>query len=155
MSLSTRDQRVLDAIRGGLTVSDPRLAGLLGMFTRLAQGDEMPAHERIRARPRRVPQGNRRPSRRGSARSVTRGGLRRLGPGGVVMLVCLLISVALVSVAVVLGVTSPSVPCRKPWALGCFAPAPAASTHGGLLRSSPGHRYGPAGGAQAIPSPAR
>jgi hypothetical protein len=49
MSLSTREQQALDGIENGLVGSDPKLAWLLGAFTRLTSGEMMPAREEIRS----------------------------------------------------------------------------------------------------------
>jgi hypothetical protein len=51
MSLPTGQQKVLERIEGGLAESDPRLAGLFSIFTRLALGERMPWFEQIRVRP--------------------------------------------------------------------------------------------------------
>lgn len=45
MSLSAREQHVLDGIADGLAGSDPRLTSRLAMFARLTTGEEMPARE--------------------------------------------------------------------------------------------------------------
>ena len=49
MSLSARDRQALGSIQDQITGSDPQLASLMTMFTRLASGEEMPALEDIRA----------------------------------------------------------------------------------------------------------
>jgi hypothetical protein len=49
MSLSAHEQRTVDAIEHRLSGSDPDLASLLSMFSRLTAGEEMPAREKIRA----------------------------------------------------------------------------------------------------------
>ncbi len=61
MGLSEREQQALDSIEDGLAGSDPKLASLLAMFTRLTAGDALPAREKIGACPRRP--GARRPYR--------------------------------------------------------------------------------------------
>ena len=53
MSLNVWEQQTLNSIGHGLAGSDPQLAALLGTFTRLASGEEMPAGEEIGARSRR------------------------------------------------------------------------------------------------------
>ena len=45
MSLSASEQQALDSIEATLTSSDPKLASLLAIFTRLASGEEMPVRE--------------------------------------------------------------------------------------------------------------
>jgi hypothetical protein len=47
MSLSAREQQALDLIKDRLTNSDSGLAALLGTFNRLAVAEEMPAREKI------------------------------------------------------------------------------------------------------------
>jgi hypothetical protein len=51
MSLPTDQQRVLERIEGKLTESDPRLASLFSIFTRLTWAEKMPWIEQIRVRP--------------------------------------------------------------------------------------------------------
>ena len=51
MSLPTGQQRVLEKIEGRLAQSDPRLASLFTIFTRLTLAEKMPWIEQIRARP--------------------------------------------------------------------------------------------------------
>jgi hypothetical protein len=46
MSLSRRQQQRLNALGGELR-ADPRLAGLLDTFSRLAAADPMPGHEQL------------------------------------------------------------------------------------------------------------
>jgi len=49
MGLSVREQQALRSIEGGLTVSAPRLASRLAMFTWLTAGEAFPARESIQA----------------------------------------------------------------------------------------------------------
>jgi len=46
MSVPRREQRALHAIEDGICRSDPGLASMMTIFTRLAAGEPMPAHER-------------------------------------------------------------------------------------------------------------
>ena len=48
MSLSASEQQALDSIEATLTSADPKLASRLAIFARLASGEEMPLHERVR-----------------------------------------------------------------------------------------------------------
>jgi hypothetical protein len=48
MSLSAREEQILDSMEDGLARSDPKLTWMLATFTRLASGEEMPAREKIR-----------------------------------------------------------------------------------------------------------
>ena len=48
MSLNQPETQALGSIADGLAGSDPRLASMLTIFSRLAAGEEMPAHEKTR-----------------------------------------------------------------------------------------------------------
>lgn len=50
MGLPARQRKTLDKIEGGLRGSDPRLAAMFAIFTRLAQDEEMPRIEELRHR---------------------------------------------------------------------------------------------------------
>jgi len=50
MSLNQPETQALGAIADGLAGSDPRLASMLTIFSRLAAGEEMPAREKTRVR---------------------------------------------------------------------------------------------------------
>ena len=50
MSLNQLETQALSSIADGLAGSDPRLASMLTIFSRLAAGEEMPAREKTRAR---------------------------------------------------------------------------------------------------------
>jgi hypothetical protein len=50
MSLRPRERRRLSGIQGTLGRCDPGLVSLFAIFSRLAQGEEMPAAERLRVR---------------------------------------------------------------------------------------------------------
>jgi hypothetical protein len=50
MSLNGPQMQALGWIEDGLAGSDPRLASMLNIFSRLAAGEEMPAGEKIRVR---------------------------------------------------------------------------------------------------------
>jgi len=51
MSLPTGQQRVLESIEGKLAESDPRLASLFSIFTRLNLAEKMPWIEQVAVRP--------------------------------------------------------------------------------------------------------
>jgi hypothetical protein len=51
MSLPTGQQRVLESIAGRLAESDPRLASLFSIFTRLTLAEKMPWFEQVAVRP--------------------------------------------------------------------------------------------------------
>lgn len=50
MSLNEPQMQALGWIEDSLAGSDPRLASMLNIFSRLAAGEEMPAREKIRIR---------------------------------------------------------------------------------------------------------
>ena len=50
MSLNQPETQALGSIADALAGSDPRLASMLVIFSRLAAGEEMPVREKIRAR---------------------------------------------------------------------------------------------------------
>jgi hypothetical protein len=50
MGLPARQRKVLDSIESALHRSDPRLASLFAIFTRLNRDEEMPRLEQVRAR---------------------------------------------------------------------------------------------------------
>jgi hypothetical protein len=76
MSLTEPETQTLGSIADGLAGSDPRLASMLTIFSRLAAGEEMPAREKTRARRGRSaahrPPRPRRHPRRGTARPQPR-----------------------------------------------------------------------------------
>lgn len=50
MSISYRQRRRLRHLRQALWLSEPRVAAMLSMFSRLSAGEAMPAQERVRRR---------------------------------------------------------------------------------------------------------
>ncbi|HEX6448524.1 MAG TPA: DUF3040 domain-containing protein [Trebonia sp.] len=114
MSLSAHDKEALDLIAEGLAASDPRFAAKLSAFTKLTDGGEMPARERIRAATR--PTAFRGPLMRGSR------------PGGrtrprrplywITVAVWLLISATMISLALILS-HSGAPACARGQGTGC------------------------------------
>jgi hypothetical protein len=100
------EHQALDAIKRALGDSDPKLAALLAMFGQLASAEHMPGHETIRS-PLRHP-----PHRRRRARTPH----RRLGPRRAAVLIWLLASVALITVAAILSHGGPP-PCPQAWGI--------------------------------------
>jgi len=47
VSLSAHDKKALDLIEEGVAGTDPHLAAMMSAFSRLADGEAMPGHERI------------------------------------------------------------------------------------------------------------
>jgi hypothetical protein len=130
VSLSAHDRRELGAIEQELAASDPQLAAMLSTFSRLAADEAMPGRERIPAgepptatqaafglfphRPaRRVPPG---PERR---HRLVR--LLRLSP----VAAWLVISAALITVAVLLSHSGGNGTCARMLATACVTYGPA------------------------------
>jgi hypothetical protein len=129
MSLNEPHRQALGSIEDGLAGSDPRLASMLNIFSRLAAGEEMPAREQIRirrgwppARPRRA----RRRPRRGTARPHARPLYARLGRQQTKLLLWAGISAGLVAVALVLNTGGPEAYIRS---MGTVCPAPSIPQH--------------------------
>ena len=102
MSFNEPHGQALGAIADGLAGSDPRLASMLTIFSRLAAGEEMPAGEKIpvrRGRPAALrPRRTRRRPRRGTAFPQPHRLYPRLG-----LLLWVVISGGLLAVALVLS----------------------------------------------------
>jgi hypothetical protein len=100
MSLSAREQQALESIEDRLAESDPGPASRLGIFSRLASGEEMPERDEIRPiRPSATDRldRNRSPRRIVVLRSPRRL-CRRLGWHRAAVLLWLLISVGLIAI---------------------------------------------------------
>lgn len=116
MSLSAREEQVLSFMEDGLARSDPRLASLLAIFTRLTSGEEMPVVEKIRAARRRGAQRSRRHSYRDMARRLS----RRLGFRRTWMLWLFAVAaVALVAVGLIASRGGSRGPCIQSWSAAC------------------------------------
>ena len=100
------EHQALDSIKSALGDSDPKLAALLAMFGRLASSEEMPGHEKIRSALRHPPH------RRRRARTPH----PRLGPQQAAVLIWLLTSVALITVAAILSHGGPP-SCPHAWGI--------------------------------------
>jgi hypothetical protein len=131
MSHSAREQQALDSIKDGLADSDPHLAALLTIFTRLASDEEMPAREKMqvswRQTNRRSPRNrrHRRPNR--MSRHAHRM-YRRLGFQRAALLLWLVISIALVAIGVGLSRGGSQDGCASPWIGACAGSAPVHSS---------------------------
>jgi Protein of unknown function (DUF3040) len=128
MSLSAWEQQALDSIRDGLTGSDPGLAALLVSFTRLADGEEMPARETVRTGSRRAicrPRRGRQSPRRGGARRAG----RLLGYRWTALLLWLAITAGLITVGLVFSRGGQSTCTTVSWSTVCANPAPAPGSH--------------------------
>jgi hypothetical protein len=98
MSLKAWEQRALDSIKDGLAGSDPHLAALLTTFARLASAEEMPAREMILASPR----------------------VKQQWP----LLLWLVITAALITVAMTLGHNGGQGTCAGSWPTTCSHSGP-------------------------------
>jgi len=102
MSRAGWERQALNSIQSVLGHTDPKLASQLAGFSRLASSEEMPAHERVRSPLRHPPY--RRRSRRRRGKAPYRGrGLQRAA-----ILIWLLTSVTLITVAVILSNGGPA-----------------------------------------------
>jgi hypothetical protein len=152
MSLTELDRQALGSIEHGLAGSDPRLASMLNIFSRLAAGEEMPAGEKIRVRGGRLaahsqrrarrhrrpganlPQARRLYARLGRGRALpqARRLSPRLGRQQLMLLLWVVITAGLLAVALALN-TSDHNACIRPMGTAC----PSASSHSG-----PGSAFG-------------
>lgn len=114
MNLSVREQQALDFMAEGLADSAPKLASLLATFARLTSGEQMPVHEKIRLARRRETHGAHR--------------LYQCLGFHPAALLWLLITVAMVAVALVIGDSGSQGGCATSWAVICTGPAPAHSS---------------------------
>ena len=119
MSLSQRETQVLGAIADGLAGSDPWLAAMLTIFSRLAAGEEMPVREKTRARRRRPTA--RRP-RRCTAFPQPRRLYLRLGWQQAMLVLGAVISAALLTAALILNASGPNT-CARPMGTACPSPS--------------------------------
>jgi hypothetical protein len=78
MTLNQPETQALDSIADGLAGSDPRLASMLTIFSRLTAGEEMPAREITRVRRGRPAAHHPRLARRHQRRGIASPQARRL-----------------------------------------------------------------------------
>jgi hypothetical protein len=114
MSLNELETQALGSIADGLAGSDPRLASMLTIFSRLAAGEEMPVREKTRVRH----------PRRGIARPQPRRLYARLGWQQAMLLLGAVIFAALLTAALALN-TSGHTTCAR--SLGTACPSPSIS----------------------------
>ena len=119
MSLSAREQQALDSIKDGLASSDPTLVARLTIFTRLATGEEMPAREKILAGPGRAFPPNSRHPRRDEVPGHAHRMYQRLGLQRAAVLLWLVITLALIVVALVFNRDGTPGTCTGSWAPFC------------------------------------
>ena len=131
MTLSARDRRALDSIGDRLSGTDPHLASLLGTFTRLTAGEDMPVREQIRRwRPAVGARRGLREDRSGKCATRPRA-WAGLGLGGAITLAWVLTTVAMIAAAIVISTNAADSTCRATWAMSCTGPARGASSHSG------------------------
>ncbi len=124
MSFTELERQALGSIEDGLARSDPRLASMLNIFSRLAAGEEMPTGEKIRIRrgrpAARRPRRARRHPRRGIALPQPHRLYARLGGAQPMLLLWAVISAALLAVALALN-TSGHKTCTQSMGTACPA----------------------------------
>src|SRR5215471_15595035 len=125
MSLTEPETQALGFIADGLAGSDPRLASMLTIFSRLAAGEQMPIREKTRvrrgrppARPRRA----RRYPRRGIAFPQPRRRYARLGWQQAMLVLWTIISAALLATALALTASGHTT-CARSMETACPSPA--------------------------------
>jgi hypothetical protein len=130
MSPTGLERQALGSIERGLAGSDPRLASMLNIFSRLAAGEEMPVREKIRVRrgrlPAHRPRGARRHPRRGTAFPQARRLYQRLGWQQAMLLLWVVISAGLLAVALVLNNSGHKACIRS---MGTACPSPSIPQH--------------------------
>ena len=126
MSLNHLERQALGAIADGLAGSDPRLASMLTIFSRLATGEEMPARQTTRARYGRPavfrPRRARRHPRRGIAVPHARRQYPRLGWPPALLVLGAVICAALLTAALALTASGPTT-CARPMGTACPSPS--------------------------------
>jgi hypothetical protein len=121
MSLSKWERQALGSIDDGLAGSDPTLASLLGIFSRLALGEEMPVREKVRAVRRRAAQRHRTGWDPGQDTVLmqARRMYLRLGPQRAAFLLWVVISAGLIAAALGLNTGGGHVTCAQLMRAAC------------------------------------
>ena len=132
MSFTELERQALGSIADALAGSDPRLASMLAIFSRLAAGEEMPVREKTRARRGRPaayrPRRARRRPRRGIAFPQPRRRYPRLGWQQAMVVLGAVIVAALVTAALALTASGPKTCVRS---MGTACPWPSISQQAG------------------------
>ena len=130
MSFTELERQALGSIADGLAGSDPRLASMLTIFSRLAAGEEMPLREKTlvrRGRPGVLrPRRARRYPRRGTAFPHARRRYARPGWQQAMLVLGAVVSAALLTAALALTASGPTT-CARP--LGTACPSPSIPQH--------------------------
>ena len=136
MSLNQSETQTLGTIEHRLAGSDPRLASMLNIFSRLAADEEMPARAKTRVRRGRPaahrPRRARRHPRRGTARPHARRLYPRLGRQRAILLLWAVTTAALLTVALLLNTSGHSACIQS---IGTTCPSPPS-------HSGPGSTFG-------------
>jgi len=103
------EHQALDSIASALGGSDPKLASLLATFSALASSEQMPAHEKVRSPLRHPARRRPRPRRHKTPH-------RPRGPQQAAVLIWLLTSITLITVAVIISRGSPG-SCPHAWGI--------------------------------------
>jgi hypothetical protein len=122
MSLSKWERRALGAIEDGLARSDPALASRLGIFSRLAFGEEMPMRGKIEALRLRAARRRSRPGRHpGQDTGVARARrlYQRLGQQRAAYLLWLVISAGLIAMVLALNTGGGHASCAQLLRVAC------------------------------------
>ena len=126
MSFTEPETQALGSIADGLAGSDPRLASMLTIFSRLAAGEDMPARGQTRARRGRPaalrPRRARRYPRRGVAFPHARRRYARLGWQQALLVLGAVISAALLAATLALTASGPTT-CARSMGTACPSPS--------------------------------
>jgi len=126
--MSERERQALGSIEDGLAGSHPVLASMLGIFSRLTSGEEMPAREKIRKQS----------LHRGNVRRPARRLFPRLGLQRTILLLWLTVTIVLIAIALVLDHDSRIGPCRGSWGVVCTQQEPVHSPRPAAHKTSAG-----------------
>jgi hypothetical protein len=142
MSFTELERQALGSIADGLAGSDPRLASMLTIFSRLAAGEEMPVREKTPVRRGRPAAHRPRRARRYPRRSIAfpqpRRLYPRLGRQQAMLLLWAVIAAALLTAALVLNASGPKV-CVRPMGTACTSPSiPQHAGAGAVMRGKDG-----------------
>jgi hypothetical protein len=137
MSFTELERQALGSIEDGLAGSDPRLASILSIFSRLAAGEEMPAREKIRIRRGRLAARRPRHAWRRPHRVIAFPQAHRLYPRlgwrQAMPLLWAVITATLLAIALVLNTSGHNAPCTPSIGTACPSPPSGsgpASTYG-------------------------
>ena len=126
MSLHEPHRQALGSIEDGLAGSDPSLASMLSIFSRLAAGEEMPADEKIRIRRGRSaahrPRRARRHARRGTVFLRARRLYTGLGRQRAMLVLWAVIFAALLTAVLAVTASGPNT-CARPMGTACPSPS--------------------------------